>query len=226
MRPIILILGRPLVSETKRNLYGTYQEVSEVITRLGCSVIQLCPPTLESLTEEEEESLLQILSLCDGVLLQGGSDFYEYDLYIARKAYEQNIPTLGICLGMQTMACAFQGMLDQIQNHQSLNEYVHPVRINKESQLYQIIGHDQIMVNSRHQEVVTKTNLSVVARSESGSIEAVEDPSKRFYIGVQWHPETIYKTDIYAQRLFQEFLIACQEEDHTKKAYDAYTNDR
>ena len=74
------------------------------------------------------------------------------------------------------------------------------------------------MVNSRHQEVVTKTNLSVVARSESGSIEAVEDPSKRFYIGVQWHPETIYKTDIYAQRLFQEFLIACQEEDHTKKA--------
>ena len=66
------------------------------------------------------------------------------------------------------------------------------------------------MVNSRHQEVVLNTDLYVCARAEDGSIEAVEDTNKKFYLGVQWHPESMIGYDSDARKLIETFIACCR----------------
>lgn len=209
-KPIIAIVGRPIVSESGRQMVATYLEVCEVITAFGGIPLQISLSNINTLTKEDQEDIIRIIQLCNGILLQGGSDFYDYDIFVAQKAHELDLPTLGICLGMQTMACAFHGELGRIKHHQSLKKYVHPIDINPQSQLFKILPKQQLMVNSRHQEVVLNTDLYVCARAEDGSIEAVEDTNKRFYLGVQWHPESMISYNSDARKLIETFIACCR----------------
>jgi len=67
-------------------------------------------------------------------------------------------------------------------------------------------------VNSRHHQAVQKvgTGLVVSATAPDGVVEAVEDPSKRFCLGVQWHPENFYRTGEF-RALFEAFVNAAQK---------------
>ena len=118
--------------------------------------------------------------------------------------YEKYIPVLGICLGMQTMAYLFNGKFDKIDNHNSLEKYVHNINIDKNSKLYKIIRKNKIMVNSRHNECITNTDLNV--SSYSNVIESIEDINKKFFIGVQWHPESLM--DENSKNLFESFFFS------------------
>lgn len=135
----------------------------------------------------------ELIDLCDGVILQGGTMYTERDLEIVKYLYEKNIPTLGICLGMQMMGVLFNGKFEQnsIGHHYSQEKYVHPIRIIKETKLYDILQKDRILVNSRHHDSIKSTDMKISAISEDGVIEAVEDKEKNFFLGVQWHPESI-----------------------------------
>ena len=140
-------------------------------------------------SDREFKKIKPLIDLCSGFILQGGSDYYDIDILITRYLYQNNIPTLGICLGMQTMAMAFNGVMDDIIGHKSNNLYVHEVDIDKNSKLYNILKKDKIMVNSRHQSYIVQTDLHVSGKANI--IEAIEDTNKNFFIGVQWHPETL-----------------------------------
>ena len=153
-------------------------------------------------TTTEFNKVKNLIDMCDYFILQGGNEYYEIDLKIIKYLYDKNIPTLGICLGMQSMAMAFNGNIELINNHNKSDKYVHDIKLNKNSKLYKIIKKDNIMVNSRHNSYIVSTDLKVSAINNI--IEAIEEPNKTFFIGVQWHPESIYDDN---NKLLFDFLF-------------------
>lgn len=166
----------------------------------------------ESNPELEFDKIKKIINFCDGIILQGGDDIYEIDQKIVKYLYDKNIPTLGICLGMQEMAVTMNGILKRLTNrfHKQNSSYVHKIHIQKESLLYDILKEEQIMVNSRHFDYIPYTNLMVGAVSDDHVIEEVEDKNKRFFLGVQWHPESI-SNDKNSILLFNYFFSTIKE---------------
>ena len=64
------------------------------------------------------------------------------------------------------------------------------------------------LVHSHHHQALTDAgNLSVVAQSEDGLIEAVQDCSRPWYVGVQWHPERT-ENEVLGQKLFDQLVKA------------------
>lgn len=151
--------------------------------------------------------VIDSVKLCDGIILPGGEKERDIDLKLVRYLYENNIPTFGICLGMQNMAKALGGTLEKFETnfHNSNLSYVHKVNIKKDSLIYKILCSNSILVNSRHNYYVDNTNLNVSAYSEDYVIEAIEDKNKKFFLGIQWHPESI-RNDINSKLLIDEFI--------------------
>lgn len=156
---------------------------------------------------DEEKRVEESIELCDGVILPGSLYEHEINKKIIMYLYEKDIPTLGICLGMQEMAWCFEGSIEPLREntHKSIDKYVHRVSIKTDSLLHKIMGTNTMNVNSRHKEHITTTDLQIVAISDDLVIEAVEDSSKRFFIGVQWHPESLFH-DPYSRKLFDYFM--------------------
>ena len=123
-------------------------------------------------------------------------------------AKENNIPILGVCLGMQEMSAFLLGeekdITKKILNH---NGSEHLVSIKRNSFLYDIIKKQEIFVNSRHNDYIPKlSSLYVSARSLDNCIEAIELKNHPFFLGLQWHPESLYETDESSRRIFNTFL--------------------
>ena len=167
-----------------------------------------------NLSHNEYESLISQINLCNGIIFQGGGACDSYEMIIARYCYDNNIPTLGICCGQNVLVRALGGTTTRIDNpddhKQKDKEYVHKIRINKNSKLYDIIKEDEIMVNSRHSKITKKhPELLVAAVSEENYPEAIESKNKKFYIAVQFHPESLYKKDENMNNIFKAFIEAC-----------------
>lgn len=164
---------------------------------------------------DELEKVKEVIDLCDGFILQGGIWYTKSDIDILRYLYIKDIPILGICLGMQMMGVLLGGKLKEIGNinHQSENDYVHKIYLQKNSKIKNIIDEEQIIVNSRHIHNVVDINLKYVgAYSEDRLIEEIEDDTKSFFVGVQWHPEIIYE-DKNSIKLFNSFFAAINKKD-------------
>jgi putative glutamine amidotransferase len=143
------------------------------------------------------------------------------ELALICEAWNQNIPILGICGGEQALNVALGGTLLQDisselgpgHQHEQTNpntETSHSVFIDDNSQLYKIMGDTVFEVNSTHHQAIKKVapSLKTVAFSEDGVIEAVEAKEKGFYIGVQWHPEALFKNDDRWLKLFSALVDA------------------
>lgn len=153
----------------------------------------------------------ELIDKCNGIILPGGDDIKLEDLETIKYLYQKNIPVLGICLGMQEMGYFFNGEMNKISNYNHLKpneKYVHEIKINKKSRLYKIIKKDIIKVNSRHKDYLIKTDLDI--SSVSDVIESIEDKNKKFFIGVQWHPESMINYDINSNLLIDEFIKECK----------------
>lgn len=147
----------------------------------------------------------------------------EFELAMVRGALESGIPLFGICGGQQLLNVALGGTLiqhipDEVAGalaHEQANprdEPGHEVELIAGSRLAAIAGATRIAVNSSHHQAVRDVAPGCIASAiaADGVIEAIEDPSHPFCIGVQWHPEfTISPADA---ALFRAFIKACHDQ--------------
>ncbi|HYM02727.1 MAG TPA: gamma-glutamyl-gamma-aminobutyrate hydrolase family protein, partial [Stellaceae bacterium] len=128
-------------------------------------------------------------------------------------------PVFGICGGQQLLNVALGGTLiqhipDEIDDplpHEQPNprtEAGHVVRVVVGTQLHRITGAAELPVNSAHHQAVKDLapGFVVDAVAPDGVIEGIEDPRRRFCLGVQWHPE--YAISAGDTALFAAFIAA------------------
>lgn len=164
----------------------------------------------------DKEKIVQQLKICDGIILQGGNSNEAYENWIAKYCYENNIPVLGICAGQNSIARALGGTTLKILNpekHEKYDEnYVHSIKIQKDSKFYEIVGKEELMVNSRHKRTIQECpQLKKIAFCEDGYADVIEAKDKKFYIGVRFHPESLYNQDEAMNKIFQYFINVCRK---------------
>ncbi len=201
------ILLRDFESASGNEMYGFRSDLLAFLRKYKEIEVITIPINFKNNEYDELERVEELINSCNGIILPGGSNAYEIDLKIAKYLHEQNIPTLGICLGMQILSLAFDGDIAILKDnsHQSKEEYVHEVKLKRDSKIASILKKNKILVNSRHNEHITTTDLNITAIAPDMTIEAVEDQNKKFFIGIQWHPESL-PNDIYSKRLFDYFI--------------------
>jgi putative glutamine amidotransferase len=152
----------------------------------------------------------------------------ELELALAQRAREADMPLLAICRGIQLLNVARGGSLiqdipDQVpgalahQRREPPDVIAHDVVVDGRSQLRTLLAltddqESRVAVNSRHHQAIKQLGegLVITATASDGVIEAVEDPSQRFCVAVQWHPENFHRTGEFAG-LFRAFVEAAKK---------------
>lgn len=144
-----------------------------------------------------------------------------FQIRLMRQILKAKKPVFSICRGMQifNVACGgsiFQDIsthtsshLNHMQESDSRNDISHKIKTMSDSALRKYIGR-YLYVNSFHHQAVDKIgkHLMVCARSSDGIAEAIEMPEHPFAIGVQWHPECMYRTSPEMRVLFHKFITS------------------
>ena len=170
---------------------------------------------------DNPDIIINTLERIDGLILTGGADFNPLycgeqpcrrlhsinserdlpELLVTRLAYNRQIPILGICRGIQTLAMALDGHVEQdislntdgIKHSQDAerSEATHTVSLLPSSILHDIYGTDAIYVNSFHHQAVDNAGkkFRITAKATDGVVEAIESSEFKPIMGVQWHPE-------------------------------------
>jgi putative glutamine amidotransferase len=197
---------------------------------------------------EVSESPRTVLETVDGVLLTGGGDvdpaLYgedrhdsvedaepgrdEFEIDLARRAMDADVPLLAICRGAQVLNVAAGGTLVQDiptgvttdLSHSIVepkNCVAHDIEVANDSRLHAALGSAvtascSCRVNSRHHQSVGRlgTNLRASATAPDGVIEGIEAAESTFCLGVQWHPENFWRTGEF-KPLFDAFVAAARD---------------
>lgn len=191
----------------------------------------LVPPATDGLEET--------LDAVDGLIFSGGADLDpglygqephpetfgiaeerdRAELALLEGALARDMPVLAICRGSQVLNVARGGDLvqhlpdvvgDEKHKHTPGTFADHEVTLKEGTRLAQLLG-DHAPVKSHHHQGFGRVgeSLRVAAHAEDGTIEAVEDPSRRFALGVLWHPEA--GEDL---KLFEELVRQAREYQH------------
>jgi putative glutamine amidotransferase len=171
------------------------------------------------LVPPSEEAIDETLDVLDGILFSGGSDIdpdhYGHEphpetngvrperdrgeLALLRAALDRDMPVLAVCRGSQVLNVARGGDLVQhlpeVVGHEQHKHTPgvfadHEVEVHEGTRLAELLG-DRAPVKSHHHQGfgTLGEGLRAAARAEDGTVEAIEDPTKRFALGVLWHPE-------------------------------------
>jgi len=183
------------------------------------------------LVPPSEDGVEETLQALDGLLFSGGSDLdpglYDQEpheetsgthemrdraeLALLEAALERDMPVLAICRGSQVLNVARGGDLvqhlpevvgDEKHKHTPGTFADHDVTMEDGTRLGSLLG-DRAPVKSHHHQGIGRIGegLRVAAHAEDGTVEAVEDPDRRFAVGVLWHPEAVDDA-----RLFEELV--------------------
>ncbi|MCI7730868.1 gamma-glutamyl-gamma-aminobutyrate hydrolase family protein [Enorma burkinafasonensis] len=150
------------------------------------------------------------------------------ELYLLEGAERRGMPVLGICRGLQIMNIAHGGSLyhdlpaQHPADHGTLaithDAYMdgrisHRISLEEGSLIARTVGTAELEVNSLHHQAIRDLapGFACTARATDGVIEAIEDPSRPYMLGVQWHPEYFAATEPMAL-IFRSFVGACREQ--------------
>lgn len=211
--------GRPLIgltanySEPDISLRDRYHK--QILAAGGTPVV--LPPIADTAV------IADTLDALDGIVFTGGADYNPLwageeprpglgtinserdcaELMLCRMAYNRQVPMLGICRGIQTLAMALGGHVCQDMTNPTIkhsqdadrSEPTHSVDIDSGSTLHDIYQASRICVNSFHHQAVDEAgpHLRVVAKAPDGTIEAIESNEQKSILGVQWHPEWLHE---------------------------------
>ncbi|TML57154.1 MAG: gamma-glutamyl-gamma-aminobutyrate hydrolase family protein [Actinobacteria bacterium] len=192
------------------------------------------------LVPPSEDGVEETLQALDGLLFSGGSDLdpdlYDQEphdetsgvheqrdraeLALLEAALQRDMPVLAICRGSQVLNVARGGDLvqhlpdvvgDEKHKHTPGSYADHDVTVEDGTRLASLLG-DRAPVKSHHHQGIGRIGegLRIAAHAEDGTVEAVEDPGRRFAVGVLWHPEAGDDA-----RLFEELV---REAEHYRAA--------
>jgi len=143
------------------------------------------------LSAEELNDIDAMVKLCDGVILQGGLASCNYEIEIAKKCIEYDIPIIGICAGFNNIlrALGTDVIEDKTNSHNFYKmDYRHKIKLEKDSMLYKIIGKEELNVNSIHSMIApvekVKSFAKITSYSEDGLVESFEVENKKFIVGM------------------------------------------
>jgi len=163
------------------------------------------------------DGMATLLDRLDGICLSGGPDLDpsaygaraheqlgptepqldRFELELARAADSVGMPLLGICRGAQALNVARGGTLHQhLEGHRQTEAgriTTHSVRIEPGSRLARVMGVTEADVNSFHHQAADRLGqgLRAVAWAPDGLVEGIESDGDAFYLGVQWHAESL-----------------------------------
>lgn len=226
--PVFMKYNQPLIGitpqyEKERERVWIRQSYTEAVIRGGG-----IPVLLDQYADRAV--IAKVVSRMDGILLTGGVDLHPrlygeeidpmcgeiteirdiFELALLDALAVRAVPVLGICRGIQTLNVHAGGSLHQhLPDHKAVR---HGVSVIPGTRLYDILGKAQIDANSYHHQAVKTPapGFTVSAYASDGTIEAIERPGSRFYIGVQWHPELLTGETDHAA-LFRAFVRAAAD---------------
>lgn len=232
MKPII---GITTIIDREMNSYWMLPQYVEMVKIAGGVPVVLTP------VEDEEAITSLISKLDGVIIAGGpdinpeiyneekssvcGEIDYERDnseIKIFMEVYKNKKPVLGICRGFQLINSLMGGSLFQDIPTQFNSEISHrqerPYSVPKHSVnvsgfLSNIVQKNEIMVNSCHHQgiKVLANNLEIVGQTKDGLIEAFTIKDYPFGLGVQWHPEMLFKDDEASVNIFKAFIDAAKK---------------
>jgi putative glutamine amidotransferase len=226
--------GRPRIGITSRKVL--YFHHDRPYPRYGVAVdyihaVQLAGglPLMIPLSRDPD-MLEDYFSNMDGLLLPGGMDVDpahygeephrrlkevdpvrdETELFLARRALQEDKPVFGVCRGQQLLNVAAGGSLFQDIGSQASNEVLlhfqdfaeewpsHSVEVRPDTMLFQIVQQPTVRVNSYHHQAVKRLapGFRVSATAPDGVVEGIESTRHMFALGVQWHPELLAEKNL------------------------------
>jgi len=152
---------------------------------------------------------------------QGATDYRtdQFHINLMKHLLSLKLPILAICRGMQILNIALGGTIYQdislrwpaSMNHMQLStdrsDPCHKITVLKDSILSNILEKNEVVNSFHHQCIrILGAKLKISAVASDGIIEAIESDLLPFVIGVQWHPECMWKTSQSMQKLFSVFI--------------------